>query len=129
MLTISPDGYIRLSLTQLGAVKLIHLTSGLDEDMPACTTESAAATAITGYTEWVSDTIPAISIGWDWIMHVRDGAVRLTRLGEPRSNCMLKNEDDADLGPIRSNAALAGFVDTLAWQGEAEHHIASRYRH
>jgi hypothetical protein len=129
MLTISPDGYIRLSLTQLGAVKLIHLTSGLDEDMPACTAESAAATAITGYTEWVTDTTPVISIGWDWIMHVRDGMIGLTRLGEPRSNCMLQNDTDDDLGPARNSTALAGFVDTVAWQCETERHIASRYSH
>jgi hypothetical protein len=127
MLIISPDGYIRLSVSQLASIKLVHLISGLDEDMPPFQGESAAATAITGYTEWVSTTTPAISMGWDWTMEVVNGQVRPARLGEPRSNCMLVDEGNGDLGPAKSNAALAEFVDTLPWQSETESQIASRY--
>lgn len=127
MLSISPDGYIRLSLSLLASIELVHLVSGLDEDMPASPCESAAPTAITGYTEWVSTTSPAISLGWDWIMEVADGIVQPARLGEPRSNCMLVDESNGDLGPARSNAALAEFVDTLPWQAETGKQIASRY--
>lgn len=95
--------------------------------MPESSGESAAPTAITGYTEWVSTTSPAISMGWDWIMEVVDGIVRPARLGEPRSNCMLVDEGNSDLGPAQSNAALAEFVDTLPWQSETGNQIASRY--
>lgn len=127
MRTISPDSYIRLSLAELGTLAFVHLVSGLDEDRPACTGESAAPTAITGYTEWLSTDTPALSIGWDWVMDVADGVMRLNRHGEPRSNCMLVDAEGRDLGHSASIAALAGFVDTMRWQADAAAQIAMRY--
>lgn len=129
MLTISPDSYIRLTLAELSAIRLTHLVSGMDEDMPPLAGESAAATTISGYTEWVSDTEPVVSLGWDWVMEVAGGAVRMVRLGEPRSNCMLVDENNGDLGTSRTDAALAALVDALAWQAAAREHVAARYRH
>ena len=66
IITIAPDGYIRLTFEEFRKISLIHLISGLDEDELVSLQEGATITEITGYTEWVSDTIPTISIGWDW---------------------------------------------------------------
>jgi hypothetical protein len=66
MLTISPDGYMRLTFEELQQISLVHLISGLDEDNSALLQEGATFAEITGYTEWAGITSPAISIGWDW---------------------------------------------------------------
>lgn len=127
MLTISADGHIRLTLAELDSVELTHLVSGLDEVEDLICAEAAAPTDITGYTEWVSIGTPPISLGWDWVMEVADSAIRLKRLGAPRSNCMLQDEQHHDLGYKGTLKALEQFVDTLAWQATAAHHIDTRY--
>ncbi len=127
MLTISADGYIRLTAAEFGTMNFIHLISGLDEDSPPFPEESAASTAISGYTEWLSGGEPKLSIGWDWVMDVSAGKVRFNRIGEPRSNCMLVDAEQHDLGHVASNVALGRLVDTLPWQEEVERQIAMRY--
>jgi len=127
MLTISADGYIRLTAAEFRTMNFSHLISGLDEDGPPFPEESAASTAISGYTEWLSDGEPKLSVGWDWVMDVSAGKVRFNRVGEPRSNCMLIDAEQRDLGYVASNVALGHLVDALPWQEEVERQIAVRY--
>lgn len=129
MLTISADGYIRLTPAEFSTVVFSHLISGLDEDIPSFRGESAASTAISGYTEWLSGDPPKLSVGWDWVMDVLGGKVRFNRVGEPRSNCMLLDAEQRDLGFVASNEAMACLVDALPWQAEVERQIALRYSH
>jgi len=62
---VSKDGYIRLTEKTLHAIPIRHLDSGVyrtdHRDHPA-----TRPSTLSGYTEWVSETSPAISIGWDW---------------------------------------------------------------
>ena len=127
MLAVSMDGYIRLSFAELQTVHLIHLISGLDEDSPAELSGGAILLAITGYTEWVSNTLPAISIGWDWQMDVVHGQVRLRSISEPRSNIMLQDASRLDVGAEKTVALLEAFIDTLNWQVDTHKHIDTRY--
>ncbi|MES2299296.1 MAG: DUF4902 domain-containing protein [Pseudomonadota bacterium] len=127
MFSISTDGYIRLTLAKLRSFKLIHLISGMDEDVPPCSEHGAISTAITGYTEWVSSGTPALTIGWDWQMNVSDGNVCLTRISESRSNILLQDGNLLDLGPTESSALLDHFVDTLDWHDTAADFINARY--
>jgi hypothetical protein len=113
---ISPDSYIRLTPEQLQALPLQHLISGMDEDHPPLAGSPAMATAISGYTEWVSAEAPRVSLGWDWELQLHDASVRLRRVGLPRSNVMLLGPDQADLGPDATAALLARLVDGMAWQ-------------
>jgi hypothetical protein len=127
MLTISADGYIRITAAEFSMMHFSHLISGLDEDSPPFPDESAASTAISGYTEWLSGSEPKLSIGWDWVMDVSAGTVRFNRVGEPRSNCMLIDAEHRDLGYVASNIALGYLMDALPWQEEVERQIAARY--
>lgn len=52
VLTVSKDGYVRLLFEELHGIVLIHLLSGLDQDMPSHSADGAVTTTITGYTEW-----------------------------------------------------------------------------
>jgi hypothetical protein len=130
-LGISPsdDGYLRLTLRHLHAVPLVHLISGLDIDPGDEQPESVGAmlAVIAGYTEWASLTTPAISVAWDWLLHVADREVRYLRMGEPRSNIMLLDPHRRDLGPMQTAVALALLVDELVWQVTVSEYVRTRY--
>lgn len=121
---ISDDGRIRLHLAELRAVHLLHLISGLDENIPDTISAGALPTTISGYTEWVSDTVPVISIGWDWQM---SDSSRPVRVGEPRSNLALQDAEQLDTACIETAVLLEAFVDTLDWQRVVLHQIVARY--
>ena len=127
--TPSEDGYLRLTLRQLRAVPLIHLISGLDIEPAEEQSESVGAmlAAIAGYTEWISLTRPAISVGWDWFLDVAGRKVRYLRIGEPRSNIMLLDPHKRDLGPMQTAVALALLVDELVWQVTVSEYVRTRY--
>ena len=101
-LTVSADGYVRVTAAALRAVPLAHLLSELDADLnlPPSTASGACLASIAGYTEWASHTSPALSVGWDWRIATDGCRVRYQRQGEVRSNIMLVNARCA--GPGRA---------------------------
>jgi len=126
-ITISQDGYVRLMFDALLKVPLIHLLSGLDEDAPTFFSDGAIQAAITGYTEWVSTTTPAISMGWDWQLSASQGRTYCSRMGEPRSNIMLVNTYQQDIGVMKTTTLLITAVDKLDWQDQVMESINTRY--
>lgn len=127
MMPLSDDSYIRLTLETLLTIPLVHLLSGLDDDEPVPPREGASLAHICGYTEWVSTTMPAITLGWDWGLDVSPGQVLYVRLCSPRSNIMLVDAARRDLGPTRTSILLETAIDALAWQAEIHKHITVRY--
>jgi hypothetical protein len=125
----SGDGYLRLSQARLRAIPLIHLISGLDFDPAGTPPGSVGATlaAIVGFTEWASETTPALSLGWDWLMEASDREIRCLRMGEPRSNIMLLDRHSRDLGPMQTAVALALAVDELNWHETVADYVRTRY--
>lgn len=121
------DGQIRLSIPELTLVRLVHLISGMDEDIPECIQSGAVASAITGYTEWVSTDVPTITIGWDWQIQTLNNQVSLKRLGEPRSNLILQDNIGVDLGQQNADRILSDWVDAMEWKDEILHYINGRY--
>ena len=127
MLVISDDGYIRLSFSAIQSVCLTHLISGLDEDTPMIILGGAVQTAITGYTEWLSDTAPTITIGWDWEMHTASNHIQLRRIGAVRSNLMLRDLNQTDVGPMKTQVMLEMLIDALDWSSIVQNHINVDY--
>ncbi|MEO7241584.1 MAG: DUF4902 domain-containing protein [Variovorax sp.] len=121
----SADGYLRLPLKTLHAVPLRHLISDIDDEAPdaAC----GSASIISGYTEWVSATEPAVSLGWDWSLECSNGHVRCVRNGLPRTNVMVVDEEFRDYGWERSLDLLAGVVDQLGWSEQTHKMVTERY--
>lgn len=127
-LTVSTDGYIRLTLDELQAVALMHLSSGLDGSEAMQSPGATIATDITGFTEWVSQGTPAISIGWDWEMTGQDSQCRLHLLNHPRSNLMLiQNSNRIDVGQRANLALLKEFVNQLLWQDDVIRFLTQQY--
>ena len=124
---LSPDGYVRLTPEQFQAIPLVHLLSGLDPDEFSPLHEGASQTHISGYTEWVSETAPIITLGWDWRMEGASGQTRYLRMGLPRSNIMLVDDQRRDLGPANTAKLLEAAIDKTAWQVVVQRHIMDRY--
>ncbi len=128
-LAVSNDGYMRLTLDAFRAVSLRHLFSDLDIDGTgsACRAFGASKTAIVGFTEWVSDTRSALSLGWDWRLDTTEGRLRYVRDSEVRSNVMLIAPGLGDLGGVATCATLGAAVDVLEWGTETGRYISERY--
>jgi len=127
MITLSEDGYIHLTLETLLATPLVHLLSGLDDEKIISPQEGASHAHISGYTEWLSTTTPTITLGWDWGLDVSQGQPLYVRLGAPRSNMMLVDAMQHDLGPTRTSVLLETAIDALAWQEEIHQYLVTRY--
>jgi hypothetical protein len=125
-LITSDTGYVHMPISQLRSLRLVHLISGMDEDGDDDPRDAAAATAITGYTEWIAK--ECITIGWDWQMRAAGKEVELTRVSEPSSNVMLQNAAGVDLGAGSTATVLETYIDDFNWQTAALEHITTRYR-
>lgn len=100
-------------------LQMVHLCSGIDDDRPIASGAGAHASTITGYTEWLSRTEPAITIGWDWeVIGVR-GKARLIQTGTPGRNLMFVDQNDRDLGTAQTTAMLVDWLNTFHWQTDA----------
>jgi hypothetical protein len=110
------DGYVRLTLSVLVQTPFDHVLSGLDDEVLSVEPHGAQRSAITGYTEWLSHTIPALTLGWDWELCGGAGQTRFVRTGLPRSNIMLVGVSKRDLGDEATALLLADVVDALVWQ-------------
>ena len=124
---LSPDGYVRLTPEQFQAIPLVHLLSGLDPDEPLHLYEGARQTFISGYTEWVSETAPVITLGWDWRLEGSSGQARYLRTGFPRSNIMLVDNLRQDLGSVKTAKLLEVAIDKTDWQATVQRYITDRY--
>jgi len=65
---------------------------GMDDDRSVTSGLGASATSITGFTEWISHGIPAITIGWDWELAGTDGKPCLLQTGIPRRSIMFVDQ-------------------------------------
>lgn len=127
-ITLSADGYVRLTLDVLLATPFFHMISGLYENTSISACEGASFSATHGYTEWVSTTEPVLSIGWDWQLGVSQGLPSLySRLDFPHSNVMLIDARQCDVGVAQTMALLELFIDSMPWQTEVNKHIVARY--
>lgn len=124
---LSPDSYVRLTSEQFQVIVLRHMWSGLDPEDPASLHDGAIQTRITGYTEWVSETVPAITLGWDWQLQELSGCARYLRVGSPRSNIMLIDALWNDLGAVKTSKALRAAIDETDWQVAVHGQITERH--
>jgi hypothetical protein len=126
-LALGSDGYVRVRLSSFLQVPLQHLLSGLDDDLMNAAPQAAQISVISGHTEWLSRTKPALTLGWDWQLQGVDGRASCQRTGLPRSNIMLIGEFNEDLGAERTAILLASAVDALPWQEPALAAIQQKY--
>jgi hypothetical protein len=120
------DGFLRLTLEEVLSVQFTHLISGLDEFGNAAA-PCGTPTTISGYTEWIGQVEPALTVGWDWLLEPDSSRPRWRRVGLPRTNVLLVDRASRDLDWHRSLEVLATVVDALPWQEQARSAIEVRY--
>ena len=118
MFRVDKDGYIRVQRDVLGSLQLVHLVSGLSDEVVPAGHRARIGTGTSGYTEWVTPSTPAISIGWEWVACATDGGPVPRRGGQPYGNVMIVDGQGQDLGADRSAYLLCEVADRLAWQVE-----------
>lgn len=118
----------RIYVSQLLALRLDHLLSGLDDECPAHVTVSCGHnTMISGYTEWLAKRQLAISIGWDWRISQSRASDTYLRYGPLRTNIILINENDKELSDQSTQDFVGQFIDSFDWQARVAQFIQNRY--
>lgn len=113
---LSVDGYIRMNFESFQQTEFVHLISGMDDDRPVTSGFGAYVSAITGYTEWVSNLSPQITIGWDWKLTGMQGTACLVHDGIPGSNLMFVDQHGYDHGSAQTHKLLLDWLDAFNWQ-------------
>lgn len=113
MPALSADGYIRITRSALAQVQLTHFFSA--EERADCIAAPTNAPTHFGYTEWVSQDQPTVSLGWDWSLTWIDHQPYCRTLLVPRSNIMLINDQGDDLGRAYTADALLSYISGLPW--------------
>lgn len=127
-LQISEDGYIRMSLFVFMQLPLTHFLSGLDNEPICQPVEGGKNGVISGYSEWLSNTSPKVTVGWDWRLDITTGKPRYLREGMPRSNIMLVDPvDGRDLGQEATEASITSRIDLTALSNDVGKYIILRY--
>lgn len=115
------DSLIRLHPDQLQRLALVHVHSGVDVSDNGDLTSAPLSpnladwADITGYTEWRSQSRPAVSVGWDWIGALPSGALKVLR-ASIRTNVMLIDDDGADLGRSVTLTKCEAWLQNWIWQ-------------
>lgn len=127
-LKVSHDGYVRMTRYVFLKLPLVHFLSGLDEDTQRSPEYGGIESTISGYTEWLSSSVPVVSIGWDWRLNLTTSVPHYEREGPPRSNVMLIDaESGRDLGDVETADTIAHRLDHFGWEDSICMHIAARY--
>lgn len=128
LMQLGSDGLVRLTLNEVLSTPMVHLTSGVDQEVPGHHPQCGTVTSLTGYTEWRSVAEPAIVMGWDWMSVYEQGRLRLARVGLPRCNIMLIDHASEDLDWHRQLEILGTVIDAMDWDRETQATVAARYR-
>lgn len=127
-LKVSCDGYVRMSVHVFMELPLIHFLSGLDDDLSQYATKGVTEASISGYTEWLSTTVPTVTVGWDWRLSLAQGAPRYFREGFPRSNIMIVDtRNGRDIGDQATAERIARRIDRFGWEHDIRKQISMRY--
>lgn len=125
---LSADGSLRLSLDELLSISLRHLISDLYDTSHHDLSDCGRSLPLTGYTEWVSNSHPSLTVGWDCYFDSYQLEPRWVRTGLPRTNLVLVSEVNLEYRCMHSIRALASVIDSMDWHNEMNNCITDRYR-
>ena len=130
-IVLFPDGTVHLDRSTLLETRFRHIVSGLYEESVANEVgmgTGAIAARLEGFTEWVSETCPRITLGWDWEWQFVSGRSGYRRREAPFSNVVLVDQDGRDIGVADTARLLGDVIDQRDWQDTVVAYLATRYR-
>jgi hypothetical protein len=119
------DHYVRLPQRQLEAIELSHLATTVEPELvDSDPTVRGCHGCIAGATEWCGRSgNRMLSIGWDWIL-LNDCAISILDPLHIRTNLMLTDRSDRDLGGKLTTTLILAFLTKLGWQRTVRERIA-----
>jgi hypothetical protein len=124
-ITLSLDGFIRITQKSLSLITLHHLDSGLYVDSKP---HYNGLCNIRGYTEWISNSTPTVSLGWDWELIQPSTSIEYKLDNLPFSNLILIDADDKDIERLSCLKLLRNKIHTLAWTPLVHRSITEKYQ-
>lgn len=124
---VTNDGYVRLTMKCFQALKLRHMLSDLYFASSNSSRKTDTVDQIEGFTEWVSNTHPIVSLGWDWILDTNQNPPLYKRWGLPYSNIMLIDNSKADLDIKENERLITSIIDQLNWEDQVLNYINNSY--
>lgn len=112
--TVSRDGYIRVASRGLDDITLVHLSSDPDSDFLDELRRRTVPAVAAGFSEWISSSVPVVSLGWGWFVHSHSGRLLLAPDGV-RSNLMLTDTRGYDIGLPATSQMLSDWLVTYPW--------------
>jgi hypothetical protein len=113
----SSDLYLRIPLVGLNDLRLLHLHSEIDHSIVISPEIEHVSSdlRLRGYTEWIATFHGRhLSLGWDWY-EMEPGALAILDPALLRTNVMLVNEQQRDVGTERTNICLLGLIRNTDW--------------
>ena len=114
---VSTDGYIRLPFNRFIELNFVHVGSDCDAALLAELNSLTVPALAAGFSEWISNTTPTISVGWGWFLHSRFRRVQLA-LDIVRSNVMLIDAHGYDLGATVTSRLFGTWLEDHNWQDD-----------
>ncbi len=108
------DGYLRMTDLELHILPLHHLMTARDLSVEAALKGLDIPHSMAGYTEWFVERL-GLSVGWDWYASEDAHELRLAPW-DVRSNLMLVNRRQDDLGRALSDLHLRTWLQTHPWR-------------
>ena len=121
------EGLLHLRQSDLDALRLIHLLSGMDDEEPVAAGDCGRLASMSGYTEWTCPEAATLTLGWDWQLLPGRAWPHVARLGLPRTNIQVV---DAVMRPLPWNdnlQVLADFIDRIDWASPAFEAVCQRH--
>lgn len=115
-LFVSQDGYIRLTLAAAISIPLNHICSAFDDDVDLLNQHLLGGICtLKGYTEWASEGVPCLSLGWDWALMSVRGHLLLRRIGSPRTNIQFIDDNGNDFDLSANELLITNLVESILW--------------
>ncbi len=117
---------LMINKAELYDLTLIHLFSDLHlEASPQDHIDGPCN--LTGYTEWVSETTPVISISWDWEVNYHLSKKMMSVSGLPFTNITLTHDGELPMTEDDSLNAIRDWIESFSWQETVSELIKQRY--
>jgi hypothetical protein len=112
------DGYLRLQFNAFCALPFEQRTLYADEELRDELLDEDLPVATAGYCEWTDDSCGAVvTVGWAWFTTEAFGTKYMAP-GGVSSNVMLLSREGNDLGMLRTQELLTGWLVGKPWQIE-----------
>ncbi|WP_367619333.1 DUF4902 domain-containing protein [Paraburkholderia sp. CHISQ3] len=115
---MSGDGYLRLTVIEFNALRLIHSWSVCDEEVQADLRVAGIALGLGGYTEWRGVCEQGcISVGWVWYeTPTRRLEIAPRGIGPVGTNLMLVGANGKDLGRSVTDDFIRSRIAIMRWR-------------